>query len=780
MAAFIVISADNRLHYLVDGIEKCRPLNPSVATDISTGKILKSDNGSYTYEYKIHGEGCNNNEVKSLRELLSNQLAAFRLEHSIPKEQLVNIFFLENPLTESEYDETKSWIEEFDKVYDKGKGKDTAFCLYRIIFSYCHETPTDVCSQIDCQVLQSIIELHRNNKSDCVKFPSYIFYVDNQKSDAAATCLSKEDHDLKMPRFLLDFMMLISNPQDSYSVLAAINGTTNNIKCFSVGYAESMYYFPDVVEYYIHADKRDLYCKYLNDEDETGEDRSKKAMDVDKRPFGLKKRSIRLEKIYGDVPFNERIDSDSFDGTSDRIIDNDIVLLRDYIVKEREQEKEDYLSSEDIKLRKERISNLEQDISELIQAEDESIELFERRRSELIEKKESEEKELKRIISEFQPQCPKYIDRKTIYTNLCVITDEEEIEKASVAYRDHYNKLIDFVLTTKFLQFVQKQEGEKEAATIPMAENDSPISIDNGLKNKPGCLSKIMFWRKKTPSVSTQTVKSLPDGVVKQAKPNMLGLITEISEQRKLKKLFRSFISQVGRIQSVFDTERSFCDNFKLKHHTNHYFPLISLDKLKKQQSQDYQLRINDIIECWRKKDAPTRASLDAINNQKSLEHTHKYRFIDWKTPFSFIQPLPISRLSDICNQLQKKAAPFVNYNLTQDLKDNRIIRALFSDRPNFVNEFSEMRSQIENGNEISVYVSSHIASKICFMEFLPMDDEVINNLVDLQENQDSDSFERILSEAEHISQEIQKADQEKEDNNPPVEFWGERGPNEK
>lgn len=778
MAAFIVISADNRLHYLVDGIEKCRPLNPSVVTDVSTGKILKSENGCYTYEYKIHGEGSNKNAVRSLSELLSNQLAAFRLAHSIPKDQLVNIFFLENPLTESDYDETKLWIEEFDKVYDNGKGSDTAFCLYRIIFSYCHETPTDVCSQIDCQVLKSIIEQHRNNKTDCDKFQSYIFYIDNQKSDAAATCLSKEDHDLKMPRFLLDFMMLISNPQDSYNVLAAINGTTNDVKCFSVGYGESMYYFPDVVEYYKHADKRDLYNKYLNDEDETGEDRSKKAMDVDKRPFGLKKRLIRLKKIYGDVPFNERIES--YDDTADRIIDSNIVLLKEYIVKEREQEIEDFLSSEDIKSRNERISKLEHDISALIQAEDESIESFESRRSELKEKKKSEEKELQRIISEFHPQCPTYIDRKTIYLKLCGITDEEEIEKASVACRDHYNKLVDFVLTTKFLQFVQKLEDEKENATTPLEENNSSISTNNGLENNPGCLGRIMFWEKNTPSVSLpHIVNTSTDNNVKQANPNVLDLITEISEQRKLKKLYRSFKSEVGRIQSVFETEKSFCENFKLKSHTNHYFPLICLKKLKEQQIQDYKSRISDIIASWRGEDVPTRASLDTINDQKSSKHTQKYRFIDWAAPFSFIESLPISRLSEICNHLQMKAAPFVNYNLTQDLKDNRIIRALFSDRPTFKDEFSEMKSQIENGNEISVSVSSHIASKICFMEFLPMDDMVIDNLVDLQENNDSERFGRILSEAEHISQEMQKNGQEKDDKNPPVEFWGERGPNE-
>ena len=105
MAAFIVISADNRLHYLVDGIEKCRPLNPDVTAEISTGKISKTENG-YVYNYTIHGEGSSDDKAKPFSELLSNQLAAFRLAFAIPHDELVNIFFLENPLTEEELEES--------------------------------------------------------------------------------------------------------------------------------------------------------------------------------------------------------------------------------------------------------------------------------------------------------------------------------------------------------------------------------------------------------------------------------------------------------------------------------------------------------------------------------------------------------------------------------------------------------------------------------------------------------------------------------------------------
>ena len=125
MAAFIVISADNRLHYLVDGIENCRPLNPDVSTNISTGKITKSDTG-YIYEYTIHGEGLRGDGAKSFSNLLANQLAAFRLAYNIQQDEVVNIFLLENPLTENDLAESESWIEEFDKVSCAGQGTDTS------------------------------------------------------------------------------------------------------------------------------------------------------------------------------------------------------------------------------------------------------------------------------------------------------------------------------------------------------------------------------------------------------------------------------------------------------------------------------------------------------------------------------------------------------------------------------------------------------------------------------------------------------------------------------
>lgn len=161
MAAFIVISAENRLHYIVDGIEKSRPLNPGISAEISTGKILKADDGGYIYEYTIHGESTKSEKEKSLSSILSNQLAAFRLAYTIPENQLVNIFFLENPLTEKDLDESESWIDEFNKVYKAGTGNDTDFCVFRVVFTYDHNCPCDISSKVDRKVLKRLIDSHK-------------------------------------------------------------------------------------------------------------------------------------------------------------------------------------------------------------------------------------------------------------------------------------------------------------------------------------------------------------------------------------------------------------------------------------------------------------------------------------------------------------------------------------------------------------------------------------------------------------------------------------------
>ena len=87
MSAFIVISVKDNLNWIVDGIKDCRPHNPEVITYLSTGKIKKSGEGKYLYEYsafsKHAGDGNADNTLARTvesdipRNLFSNQIAQF-------------------------------------------------------------------------------------------------------------------------------------------------------------------------------------------------------------------------------------------------------------------------------------------------------------------------------------------------------------------------------------------------------------------------------------------------------------------------------------------------------------------------------------------------------------------------------------------------------------------------------------------------------------------------------------------------------------------------------
>ncbi|MCQ2258725.1 MAG: hypothetical protein MJZ41_12160 [Bacteroidaceae bacterium] len=787
MAAFIVISADNRLHYLVDGIENCRPLNPDVSAEISTGKISKTEN-EYIYNYTIPGEGRFGDKAKSFSELLSNQLAAFRLAYAIPHDELVNIFFLENPLTEEELEKSESWLEDFDKVFNAGLGHDTNFCLFRILFTYDHNDPTDVNAQIDINALQRILKNHKTavtfnpEASSEPSFKRYLFYIDNQKSDAAALCLRKDEHDLKMPRILIDFMMLVSNSFDMYNVIAAISPPQVTTRCFSIGYAESMYYYPDVERYYIHADNRDIHYKILTSADEKSEEEGARSMDVEKYPFGLRSRLKRLAVIYEDVPFTDNINNHFT--SADYKIDKCIVELRDLLVHEREKEVEDFMNSSEVVSRKKKIENLEEQIEQIKsakQTEEETVEDFEIRIQQLRASKDKTTEELKQLIRNFEPECPEYISRSDVYTELCV-EDDDDRENLLNSRSAHYHRLVNFAKSKKFYMFV-KATSVKETEEIDSATdgNDNELKVKEDLSNNSGCSfpSWLLFLRKKNTNNETAEIdKSDAPGEVPEPEDNKLSStdhITCIKEQLDLKSKFVFFKNTILAIEQVLKDEKKYCDEFKLTTHTNHYFPLINLAELAKKHAETSETRIQESINSWRLEAEPLKSDLLNTIKNAAANHTKKYYlFIDWDNPFSFIHEVS-SNLPTICNQLQKRAAPIVNYNLTPETNENKVIRYFFSDRPQFKEEMDAVRSQLDNGNEVTATKSTHIVSKICMFQFLPMDESVLDHLVDLQVRGDDDID--LVGIAQHLPEGSNETDVNVESNTneePHVIDWGE------
>ena len=718
MAAFIVISANDNLHYLVDGIEKCRPLNPNVLTHISTGKIKSSDSGFF-YEFSLNGELTTGEDAKSFNYYLVNQFAQFRLIHTIQDDELVNIFFLDNPLNEHELQISESWFNEFDKVYLHDKN----FRLFRVLFTYNLNNPEDVKQQIEYSTLLSLLKNHIDIQNNLPTYSKYLFFIDNQTKNGAALCIDKNDHDLKMTRFLIDFMMLASNNTDQYNIMSSINPPIISTKCFSIGFAESMYYYSDVENYLKHASIRDLHDKFISSDDKIIESEGLDSMNIEKYPFGLRNRKERLGKIYNDIPFSEKIEN--YPSSADYEIDNCITKLNDLLIEKRNKEKDIFDKSKEVLNHKTNIENIEKQISSAIQEETESVEDFNIRINRLQEQKAMVKEKLNKLEENFNQEYPEYIDRTSIYNTLCVTDD---IEKEALTYKlsNKYNLLLNYIKSAKFSNFVQNNISN----TIT---NDNEIEQQNTYNNQQqvnqGCLSWLFFWKKQSKYNET-TTESNPDISTQECQNNSnpYDLIICIAERLNLKKQFVEFKTKVKEIEEIYHKEKEYCEQFKLTVHTNHYFPLINLNRLK----TTTLININEIIDKWKHENNPTKTSLISLTKNFVSEYTlNNFSYIDWENPFPFLEDVT-TNLPTICNELQKRSAPFVNYYTTTEFKENNITRCLFSDLHNFEDLFKQNCTHIRNSNYISATYSTHIASKICMLQFLPLDEDVLKNLVDL------------------------------------------------
>ena len=614
MASFIVISTNDRLHFLVDSIKECCPPNPEVRTNISTGKILKTEQG-FVYEYTILGEESKSDQSQELSYWLTNQIAQFRLVNSIPNDNLINIFLLENPITDDDSCEAKMWIRAFDDVYKKGH--DKSFRVYRMLFTYDLNNPSDVKKQVPSFDISEILNSHKqcvkNNKS---LFERYIFYIDNQKSDSAAFCIDKKEHDLKLPRLLTDFMMLSSNYTDTYDIQAAIGPPDINTKCFSIGFGESMYYYPDVERYYLHGDTRDIYDFILNTEDETFPDLSVIIMDIDKYPFGLKKREKRLSEIYEDVPYSE--DIDNYPLSADFAICKALSFLEDLLKEERDREFEQFFNSPTYLKQKQVVDSIQEKLNnsgveDLSTEEDIVVQ-----RVELSKQFEEENGKLNKMVAEFKPVCPLFIDRSMIYDSISLVDDEEKenIEQSQCAL---YIDLLNFVISKQFKEFVKtKEEDREDKVQVPELKKDR----EDVLSSRSGCLlSSLLFWKH-------NRLHSNDEGQEKMAQEekeeSLIRYIDTIKTNLKSKAEFNKFKERKLIIESEFKKEKNVCNTYKLTDHLNHFYHLINLDKLKEIQKESFGERRLKIVEKWNDDNSRT---LNSINPKKLFYSKVKINF---------------------------------------------------------------------------------------------------------------------------------------------------------
>lgn len=627
MSKFIVISSCERLGGIVDGIEKCRPLNAAVGLQMATGKVDAEGEGVYKYEYTVKAGSKQATESDTLDNLLANQLAQFRLVCGVGQKETVNVFLLESHMAED--DITEMFLAAFDKVYDGGKGRDTAFRLFRVVVAYDTEHPDDVNRRTPPETLSQILRL------PTPAYEQYVMLLDSQRSDNAAISSGSEEHSLKLPRMLTDFMMLVSDSKTVGQVMGAIAPATCLTRCFSIGYGESMYYYPDVQRYYEAADRRDLLRHLLEATDTAKGVEPSEAMDVERQPVGLHERLRRLRGVYEDVPYTKK--------------------------------PTDHPQSAD--------SRIDKALGEL------------------------------RQLVESHGQT--FTDRMDVWRT----ADDKRKEAA-----DRYEALLDTVLTPEFAEHVKtSDEADTAAQQTQTAE----------LASRPGC----SWWpfSKSTPVPAPASAQPLPP-------VDHLPQIDTIRQLREEKRQYRDFERQVKEIETEMKEKEAGCKAFSLTEHDNHYFPLIDLAKLRETQASDFKQRLDATMEQWQKQPQPTLATLTDVCRKSTEDCVRQYRYIDWQKPFPFVHTLsPQGNMPSIVNELDSRAAPWACYTLTPEKKEAKVTRILFSDRPTIADDFKTMKPDLASGDSLMPCHTLHTASKLCLMQLLPIDDEVMDSLTALR-----------------------------------------------
>lgn len=718
MSAFIVISVKDSLNWIVDGIKDCRPHNPDVVTYLSTGKIKKEGDDKYLYEYtafsKHAGDGNSDSTLSRTvesdipRNLFSNQIAQFLNVCENEGEQ-INIFLVDNPITDDDFEQSSWLVDEIRAVYESHKA--TNFQLVRVLFSYEIDKPEDVNRQASKMILKQLTKINLDDSDD---FLTRILYIDNQNRSGAAMCLNKEQHDIMIPRMLCDLMMLLSNKDDSYNVSAAISGQT---RMFAVGYSECMYYHDDVFRYYDLAGRRDL-LKYLldavNDED---------SLDFNKCPIGLEDRLRRLDPLYAEVSY--KVDISTCPESIDKAIDDIIVSFKDDIINIRQEA----LSNADIKdaadtkakiiehlkansLVPNDVTDEDLDAMYLSIAEEANVDV--------------DSFTVKTAVAQAQKEYPEYIDRHQIYEEYLLEDEEgEDFEGTDLeANIRAYTGLIKYIQTGQFKRYVHAQCENKD-------KEPEQSSSDTEEKAKKPCFLKRLFCRKKE---SKPTVCAA-DMVAPLSRNwhSLLKSITSISEMYSRREGYYKLREKVNSMRSEVALLNDDIRNFKLTVHCSSVDNLIDLDKLKEFHQSGRDSRMSKIVELWNRRDEEERtydALFDGLK-EKTKWDVFGFYYINWSEPFDFIKAIDLSK---VCEALKRRSQPFVNTYTLGPNAENLTSYIFYTDNERWQDDLSQKRVHLKDDNKVSSIFSRHICSKICMFQFLQMSHELIEGLVDCYE----------------------------------------------
>lgn len=739
MSAFIVISVKDSLNWIVDGINDCRPHNPDVITHLSTGKIKKADEDKYLYEYSTYSKHAGDGNTDAAlaktiesdipRNLFTNQIAQF-LNVSENQGEQINVFLLDNPITEEDF-ERSTWLsKEIRAVYDSHAV--TNFQLIRVLFSYQIDKPTEVTRQISKRALKQLLDLNLNETDG---FLTRILYVDNQNRNGAAISCDKKEHDIMLPRMLCDLMMLLSNKEDSYNTFAAINSDT---RTFAVGYSECMYYHDDIFKYYSLAGKRDLKAYVLDNKNDCI------SLDYEKEPFGLADRQARLSKRYEEIPFD--VDIKSAPGSMDKEIDDILLSFRDDIIAIKEDALEKAVE-EDLKAtemaRKEKLaeSDVEKEDDQKNDEEDSSSDLEDRFDSTDLSKRKGcnfltrlfqrnksyeesvdgdMEKEVDPRVADIvitkeqdrvKKEYPDFISREVIYEQYNLEQDEGEFYEGVPfdANVKAYNRLIEFIQSPKFNCYL-RDKASAAIAAVPVV--DQPKK-----KNR----------RKNNKAEIRPVASVLTSNMSLKAKIDSIKSIEVLSGERKN---YNRLKEKVSELRDELEQTKKEIEDFRLTTHCSSVDNLIDLDKLKMFYTRGKDKRIEDVVKRWKNRDDGTRiiGSLKEDLEEITKWNVFGFYYIKWDDPFEFIKEID---LPSVCKHLKAKSQPFVNTYTLSPNAENLTSYYFYTDNERWNDDIKNGRVDLNDTNQVSGTLSSHICSKICMFQFLQMSHELIEGLVD-------------------------------------------------
>ncbi len=270
-------------------VEDCLP---SAGVLSSYGNIL-SDGGGY--EYRIGGKFSH---FDQLQDGFKNHLAQFIRAASISDATArLNLFFLDNPYGENDYDQ--STFLDLLKIKDDSRHGFDNLIVWHIVLAYDTARPANVVTTSEDDVMNFVFKSQKGSEG------LFTCYVGTQNMTGGATFMDLEHHDFHLPRMLADFMLLASDPSTRDKLQQATAPSNVRSGIFSIGHSEYMYYPPEVKQLgRIYLEDALLTLRLFgNDETEPTD-----PFDTSTNPIGLSVRTQSLKGKYGTPNYSTPIE----------------------------------------------------------------------------------------------------------------------------------------------------------------------------------------------------------------------------------------------------------------------------------------------------------------------------------------------------------------------------------------------------------------------------------------------------------------------------------------